>query len=184
MRAFVALEVAEPEVIDALVAAQGQLSRTGADLKLVERENLHFTIRFLGEISKEAAADVDSRLRRLSLKGGEVEVKGMGAFPSEARPRVVWSGVSAKDEATVLEVADSVAKALEGVGQPEEKPFHPHITLARVRSPRNSQALTSELRSGGSRSFGSTNLSAFKLKSSTLTPKGPVYSDVGEYSLS
>lgn len=183
MRAFVALEIAESKVVDALVAAQRQLSGTGADLKLVERENLHFTVRFLGEISDEAAADADSRLSRLLLKGGEIEVQGIGAFPDGARPRVVWSGVSAASEGLVLEIASSVATALRGIGQPEERPFRAHITLARVRSPRNSQALASELRSGASRPFGSTRLSALKLKSSTLTPRGPIYSDVGVYRL-
>lgn len=183
MRAFVALEIAEPDVLDALVAEQSWLSGTEADLKLVERENLHFTVRFLGEITDRAAAEADSRLRQLSLNGCEADVRGLGAFPSIARPRVIWAGVSPQNEGLVASVAFQVARALDGIGKPEDSPFRAHITLARVRSSRNAQSLASEIRSKESVSFGRTRLAALKLKSSVLTPRGPVYADIGVYTL-
>jgi RNA 2',3'-cyclic 3'-phosphodiesterase len=183
MRAFVALEVPEPMVIDKLVEMQMELKETKADLKLVERENLHFTVKFLGEITQEQANQADSKLSGLALKGVEVEVRGLGAFPNPERPRVVWVGVSREHEGSVAPLAQAVIEALEGVGERDDRPFRAHITLARVRSPRNAQALAGLLRSNADRSFGPTRLAALSLKSSTLTPSGPKYTTVGEYPL-
>ena len=76
-----------------------------------------------------------------------------------------------------------VVDALEGVGQSEDRPFHPHITLARVRSPRNGEALARLIRDNAKQDFGSTRIVALKLKSSELTPGGPIYRDVREYAL-
>ena len=183
MRAFVALEIGNAGVIDSLVEAQKRLAGTGADLKLVERENLHFTVRFLGEISARDAAEVDSRLKALSLAGGDAQVSGIGAFPNVARPRVLWSGVAPPGDALVTSIARSVQESLAGIGLPEEGVFRPHVTIARVRSARNSERLATVLRSSASSPFGTATLSSLKLKSSVLTPAGPVYTDLGAYPL-
>lgn len=183
MRAFVALEIADREVMDSLVAVQGQLVATGADLKPVERENIHFTIKFLGEISQPDSTEVDSRLKKLSLKGGIVEVRGLGAFPSTRRPSVVWAGVAPEHEPLIMPIAHSVLEVLREYGEPDKRPYRPHATLARVRSQRQLGALSDCIASNEGQSFGTTPLKALKFKSSVLTPSGPVYSDLGEYLL-
>ncbi len=182
MRAFVALEVQEG-VLNSLVGFQEELSSIGADLKLVERPNVHFTVKFLGEIGEAQAAEAKARLEKLQLKGGEVEVRGTGAFPAPNRPRVVWAGVAREHEATIGPLAQQVILSLEGIGERDDRPFRAHITLARVRSGRNARQLGDFLRTNSDRSFGVTTLSELKLKSSLLTPSGPVYSDVGVYHL-
>ncbi len=182
MRTFTALEVSG-QVLDSLVAFQGEIRATGADVKLVERENLHFTVKFLGEISDAQASEVRTRLQGLALKGAEVEVKGVGAFPSPGRARVVWAGVSPQHEALVAPAARAVIAALEGIGERDERPFRAHITLGRVRSGRNSRQLAELLAKNSERPFGVVRLSALKLKSSVLTPSGPIYKDLGEYPL-
>lgn len=183
MRAFVALELPQTTV-DSLARFQGELEATGSDLKLVERENLHFTVRFLGEISDAQVADARSRLRTLSQSSVEVELAGAGAFPDLRRPRVVWAGVSEKDRLLVEPLARAVTDILEGIGEKDERPFQAHVTLARVRSPRNSRELVDLLRANSGRPFGAARLSELKLKSSSLTPRGPVYSDVEVFRLS
>ncbi len=182
MRAFTALEVSGG-VLDSLVSFQQEISATGADIRLVERENLHFTVKFLGEISEAQAADARSRLEKLTLRGAEVEVKGAGAFPSSARPRVVWAGVAREHEAVVSPIAQAVIASLEGIGEKDDRPFRAHITLGRVRTGRNSSELSDLLRESADREFGLVRLSELKLKSSVLTPSGPVYKDLGRYTL-
>ena len=183
MRAFVALEI-PANVIDSLVQAQKELEATGADIKLVERENLHLNLKFLGEISEAQASDVRARLGGLSLKGAEVSVKGVGAFPTPSRPRVVWAGVAKEHEPLVVPIANAVITALGGIGEEDSRPFRPHITLGRVRSSRNLRELAEALRLGAAREFGVVGLKEIKLKSSTLTPSGPIYRDEGVYPLS
>ncbi len=171
-------------MLDSLVAFQGEVRATGADVKLVERENLHFTVKFLGEVTDAQASEAMSRLRGLTLRGVEVQVKGAGAFPSPTRPRVVWAGVAREHEALVSPIAKAVISSLEGIGERDDRPFRAHRTLGRVRSARNLKQLAELLAKSQERSFGTVRLSSLKLKSSVLTPSGPIYKDLGAYPLS
>ncbi|MDG6924966.1 MAG: RNA 2',3'-cyclic phosphodiesterase [Nitrososphaerota archaeon] len=180
MRAFLAFDVS-PEVTGRMEAAEGELKKTGADVGLVSRENLHFTVKFLGEISESDVRVVDDRVGKLELSAFDVMVKGIGVFPDLHRPSVVWAGVDAADEEPISRRGGAVLGALDGVGKPEEREFRPHITIARVRSPRNLDSIVSFVRENAAREFGRTRIASLKLKSSLLTPKGPVYSDLREY---
>ncbi len=182
MRAFVALEV-QGSVADSLMEFERELEATGADLKLVEKENLHLNLKFLGEIGDAQAAEVSSRLGTLSLKGAEVAIRGAGAFPSPGRPRVVWAGVAPEHEHLVAPIAGRVVELLAGLGEKDDRPFRAHITLGRVRTSRNARELAELLRQSAAREFGKLRLEEVKLKSSVLTPSGPVYRDLGAYRL-
>lgn len=183
MRAFVALEIPSEHVLSKIVEFQQELSKCGADIKLVERQNLHFTVKFLGEVSEAEADEAGRRLERLGLSCVEVTVMGVGAFPSVTRPNVVWVGVAAGGRELITHLAEDAIGALEGIGKEEQRGFQPHLTLARVRSGRNREALSSWVRRRSDVTFGTVRLSEIKLKSSVLTPRGPVYSDVGVYQL-
>jgi len=183
MRAFVAIEIPDPRVMEKLVAFQKELEETRADLKIVERENLHYTVKFLGEITDAQATEVDRRLKALKLARAEVTARGVGAFPSPGRPRVVWVGVADGDSEKVEAIAGPVIRALGGIGEQDDRPFQAHLTLARVRSGVNRQNLEKLLRERRDVTFGSVVMAEFKLKSSVLTPRGPIYSDVGVYRL-
>ncbi len=173
----------EETVVQNLVNAQEELRETQADLAIVERQNLHFTVKFLGEIPDSQVSEIDGRLKTLSLRSADVNVRGIGAFPDPRRPRVLWAGVPEDQHGLIVPLAKAVIRALEGIGEREDRAYHPHITLARVRSGYNREILTSFLRESASREFGTTHLGMLKLKSSTLTPAGPVYKDIGEYRL-
>lgn len=182
MRAFVAIDVPD-RVLDSLVAYQTELSATGSDLKLVERQNLHITIKFLGEVSEPQAREAGSRLAHLALDGATVGLGGVGAFPSAARPKVVWAGVVPENEGAVVAIAKEVIRALEGIGERDERAFQAHITLARVRSYLNSRELGELLGRSSERQFGTFALTELKLKSSVLTRSGPIYRDLGAFKL-
>lgn len=166
-----------------LTKVEEELRQTGADIKLVEMENLHFTVKFLGEIPEIKVEEIDRRIRALALPRMEVDVRGLGAFPDLRRPRIVWAGVAPQDLPSVSGSGQKVIDALEGIGESDDRGFHPHITVARVRSPRNLEALASAIRERSTKEFGRSTISALKLKSSDLTPSGPIYRDVREYSL-
>ncbi len=182
MRAFLALEVQE-SVIQKLVEAQEELRKTQADLAVVDRQNLHLTVKFLGEIAESRVAEIDSRLKGLPLRSGDVMVKGVGVFPNLGRPRVVWAGVAREHQDRIVPLAEAVIRALDGIGEKDDRPYHAHATLARVRSGRNREGLASFVTANTTREFGVVHLGVLKLKSSTLTPQGPSYNDVREYQL-
>ena len=182
MRAFLAFE-ASPAVIQNLLFVEEELRNTQADVKLVDKDNLHFTVKFLGEIPESLIAEIDKRVGALVMPKMDVSVRGLGAFPDARHPRIVWAGVSSEGAPVVSKVAQQVIDALKGIGEEEERRYHPHITVARVRSPRNQEALAKVLRDRSDTDFGRTAITALKLKSSTLTPNGPIYRDVREYAL-
>jgi len=183
LRAFVALEVPRESVITAMVSVQEELRKTQADLKIVSRENLHFTVKFLGEISEWQAKEADKRLKSLELGRAAVALEGVGAFPSIGHPNVIWAGVAQVDWGKIVPMAERVIAELRGIGEEDNRLFQPHITLARVRSAAKRETLVSFLQLNTSRKFGSAELTHLKLKSSELTPRGPVYADVGVYPL-
>ena len=182
MRAFLAFDVSK-EVIGSLVKAQGDLRETRADVGIVAPENLHFTVRFLGDIPDDVVHTIDERVAGLGLTSFETTLAGVGVFPDIRRPRIVWAGVAPADEPAITERAEAVIEALDGVGQPEERDFRAHVTIGRVRSSRNVDALVAFAQKNASRVFGRTKVEHLRLKSSLLTPKGPVYTDVREYVL-
>jgi len=183
VRAFVALDISDPKVLDAMAQFQKELTDTGADIKTVERENIHFTVKFLGEISQAQAREADNRLRGLRLNAVVAEVKGVGAFPGMGRPSVVWAGVVPDQELPIKAIASAAITVLEGVGESDRRSFTAHATLARVRSSRSSGNLTQLLHLNANRTFGEIRLTELKLKSSVLSRQGPTYTDMGAYAL-
>jgi RNA 2',3'-cyclic 3'-phosphodiesterase len=182
MRAFLAFEL-DPEVVGRLLEAQEEIKKIGADLSIVGRENLHLTVKFLGEVPESTAEEIDRRIATLDLRKLEASIRGVGAFPDLRRPRVVWAGTASGDEPEVIRRAEAIIAALKGIGQDENRDFHAHVTLARVKSPRNNAGLADFITRNSGRNFGKTRIDALKLKSSTLTPKGPIYTEIREYAL-
>ena len=177
-----AFEVSQ-QIIEVLVKAQDELRETRADVGIVSPENLHFTVKFLGDVPDDVVHAIDERIAGLDLTSFETTLAGMGVFPDLHRPRIVWAGVAAADEPAIIERVESVIEALDGIGKPEERDFVAHVTMGRVRSSRNIDALVAFARQNSSRVFGRTKISSLKLKSSLLTPKGAVYTNVREYAL-
>lgn len=123
----------------------GRFWRRG--LSPVPPENLHVTVRFLGDVDEERLPEVLGALRTgvAAVPPGPAEVSGVGAFPTPARPRVVWCGVT--DTAGTLTRLEGAARdALLPLGfPPEDRPYHPHVTLARVRDGRVGRDLAGRL---------------------------------------
>lgn len=183
MRAFVSLDIIDEKVIGSLVSLQKELLKTQADIKPVAKENLHFTLKFLGEIDEPQLSEVDKRLKALGLNEIEVLIKGIGVFPNIRHFTVIWAGVANEDQSKIRNIADTVIKALEGIGHEEGGPFQAHVTIARVKSGRNKELLLSLINKYADHIFGTVKIDSIKLKKSELTPKGPIYTDIGVYRL-
>jgi len=133
-RCFIALGLA-PEPGPSLAAGLQRLRDFG-ELSVPPPENLHVTLAFLGELNGadiSGAADATRAAARASSGSWTVAWGGAGAFPSRRRPRVVWFSLA--DPATTTKVQGLLIAELRQRGLPvDERPFRPHLTLARVRS--------------------------------------------------
>lgn len=187
MRSFLSYDVEEPSLLSRIRDFQRKLLATGADLKLVRPELMHFTIRFLGEIDErqkeEIISSLEGKVPKLEL---EVKFRGLGAFPSDKRISVIWLG-SAEDSTTKLvEQAAVIKRTLDQKvsslrGEPDDK-FNPHLTIARVKSGRNKAELVKFLSEHSKDDFGSARIGPLKLKMSVLAREGPTYSDLHVFS--
>jgi 2'-5' RNA ligase len=127
IRLFVAIEV--PEVVrDRLAGLQGGVP--GA--RWASEDQLHLTLRFIGEVDENVAHDIDDALSGIHAPAFELELSGMGEFGGK-NPRALWAGVRANG--ALLHLQKKVETALQRIGlEPEPRKFSPHVTLARLRS--------------------------------------------------
>ncbi len=182
LRTFLSYDIEDQELIEKIKLLQKELRASGADLKLVEPETLHFTIRFLGEIEE---VDKENIIGHLSGKvdgyDQDVVFKGLGTFPDEKRISVVWVGIDGDSSKKLEEHARKVNKMIDdvpGIPRNNREGFSPHVTIARVKSGRNKEKLVETVRAHKNDELGSARISNLHLKLSTLTPSGPRYTDL------
>ena len=144
-------------------------------------ENLHVTLKFLGEVADGKVTAVRSALESIrSDKAVALEFRGLGFFPSEKHPRVFWAGMEATLNLTTL--ANEIEGAVEKIGIPREKrEFSPHLTLARFERPRLPGALLNLITDNQQREFGSLRTNEFHLIQSKLKPSGAEYTTVATF---
>lgn len=175
-RAFISADLPPIASVETLVRELRDASR---DLKLVSADHLHVTLKFLGETEEGLVPEIVSAMREASAGIGPVTlaVRGTGAFPSPARPRVLWIGLEGAEP--LGRIATSLDHHLRALGYaPETRPWSPHVTLARVRGPRGLDRASAVLqRSEGTR-FAEVRMEEIRLKKSVLRPQGPEYTTV------
>jgi len=181
IRSFLAFDIESDTVLNRLASAQRLLLQTGADVKLVEPENIHVTIRFLGNITPATAENIFEEMKRVQFSPFIVQIKGLGAFPNPRYSRVIWAGITQGAD-QLKSIFSQLEPKLQGLGfTPDPKGFSPHLTIARVRSGRNKQQLAEFITENANYEFGDINAKCLRLKKSTLTPKGPIYSTLKEF---
>ena len=134
IRTFIAVELS-PEVRAEAVRLVDLLRPAGGDAKWVERQNMHLTLKFLGDVREEAIADVCRVVSKTAaeFQPMDVTVSGAGAFPDLRRPRTLWIGVT-QGEPELVRLQTALERALAKRGFPKEhRAFHPHLTIGRIR---------------------------------------------------
>lgn len=181
MRTFIAIELSEP-IREALEQAQSHLRYAGADVKWVKEENIHLTLKFLGEIPEDKAAKVSAILDEIckGIRPFEISLKDVGVFPKIEFPRVIWVGLD-KGAGESTELAGRLDEELSKIGfQKETRPFASHLTIGRVRSSKNKEALKEKLLSYHLPPTTYDLISSVVLFKSTLTPQGSIYTKLHE----
>ncbi|MDH5447653.1 MAG: RNA 2',3'-cyclic phosphodiesterase [Candidatus Bathyarchaeota archaeon] len=180
IRSFIAFDITSEEILKRLSEAQEKLVKTGADFKLVKPENIHITMRFLGNIQPNMVDRIHSEMEKVAFTPFDVEIRGIGAFPNLKYTRVVWAGIQ-KGAEKLEDIFNQLEPRLQELGfRPDKKGFSLHITIARIRTGRNKAELIRCVNELTSYEFGILKVNCLKLKKSVLTPKGPIYSTLKE----
>lgn len=176
IRAFVA--IALPEDVQLRLGEISQrLFKLRLDARFVTSGAIHLTLKFLGNI-EEGKVEKLGEVMQESVQGippFDVEIRALGVFPHPAKPRVVWVGVDGGKE--LPELHRKIEIHLEKLGfARERRPFHPHLTLLRLKSPKNWRELTRFVaEEGPHQRAGVVAVRAVHLYQSTLRPHGAVY---------
>jgi len=172
MRAFVAIEVNNQNVLNSIYQVQSELN---IEAKPVELHNMHFTVQFLGEISEEMVRKISDALNSIEFSAFSISFMGVGVFPKPSFPRVIWIGTN--DGINELEkLAEMIRTKLSQLGFRPDKKFKPHVTIFRVKN--KIEGISDKLEKFSTYNFGKQTVSEIKLKKSELAPEGPIYTDL------
>jgi 2'-5' RNA ligase len=174
VRTFVAVDLV-PEVRTAILRLKADLARVRSEVRWVRDEALHATIKFLGSVPGERLGDVRDAVARAaaSVASFSARVRGLGAFPSIKRPRVLWVGLEAP---ALGKLAEEVEGALLPLGfAADERPFHSHVTLGRVSGQRGWTSVEAILKAHWTDDFGTSPVDHVTGYRSDLRPGGAVY---------
>jgi 2'-5' RNA ligase len=184
MRVFVAINLSDEERAR-LTGAARRLRESDFPVRWVPPQNVHLTLKFLGEVGEDRLAELYSAVDEASSGSAafDMALRGFGAFPSLRRPRVVWAGV--EHEATLARLQEKVEMGLEAVGyERENRRFHPHLTLGRARKGARAGDFDGfEDLVNGLSYEGRFRVTAVDVMRSRLDPGGAVYSVLHSTSL-
>jgi len=175
-RTFLALDL-EDSILDALREVARQLDSPDARLRWVARDNLHVTLHFLGDVADEAISGVCDAVADAAgrVAAFDFDVRGIACMPPRGRVRMIWANVLDRDGRMGV-LHELLRAALVRLGmRVEDRRFRPHITLGRVRSIRDPQALRDAARAHRDEDFGRQRAGELVAYASELTPDGPIY---------
>ena len=177
IRAFLAIDPPE-EILGEIGRIQERLQRLiRGEVRWVRPEAIHLTLKFFGDIPETAVADIAAVVEKAAAAEAPLtfSIGGAGVFPDLRRPRVLWLGMDG-DVPRLLRLQKEIEGGLGVAGFPaEERPFRPHLTLARIKSPRGLTGLERALEKGEKYAAGEFTAAGIGLIRSELTPRGAVY---------
>ncbi|NHI83215.1 MAG: RNA 2',3'-cyclic phosphodiesterase [Candidatus Thorarchaeota archaeon] len=182
MRAFLSLDIEDSSLLSNIVRIQGKLDTDAMKVKIVERENIHFTLRFFGDTQISRIQQIRGALSSIELSKFKIRIEGVGAFPTKRNPRVIWIGVT-QGEKKINQLKLAVETKLEEIGYGRDKRFHAHATIARVHRIKNRDSILNNLEALAMEQIGDMLVSSFRMTKSTLMPSGPIYETVWEVPL-
>ena len=178
IRAFIAVTLA-PSMGEEIAKIQSLLKEPQGDIRWTRIDGMHLTLKFLGDIAHAQVDQILAGLRNAldNHLSFHVQARGVGAFPSLKRPKVLWVGLSGEGFTGLQEKVESVLVPLDFPR--EERSFTPHLTLGRVRSLRGWKQVLAVIERYEHVQFGESVVDHVTLYQSTLRPDGAVYSPLG-----
>lgn len=178
IRAFIAATLGEL-VIEEIAKIYRLLQEARGDIRWTRVENLHLTLKFLGNIERKQVEPILEVLNKLvgTQPPLHLTVQGLGAFPNSRRPRVLWVGLKGEGLSELVESIETSLMPLDF--PPDDRAFTPHLTLGRIRSPRGWDRVSALMKAYENMSFGESTIEEVTLYQSTLRPDGAIYTALG-----
>jgi len=164
---------------------QEDLKLSQADVRWVNPEKIHLTLKFFGNIDESRIEPIVKSIEGpiQNTSPFSLKVRGVGAFPHLKNPRVIWMGLVDGKE-VLVHIQKQLERELEKIGfEPEERAFHPHLTLGRMKSNKGRSELVGRMERRKEEEFGDFGVERVILFKSDLRPTGPIYTHLRELKL-
>ena len=180
-RGFIAIDI---DVFSKLMEFEKEIKETGGNVKLVEPENVHITLKFLGDTNESRIDEID-KIMKDSVKGIDpfnIKLKGTGVFPNQNYIKVIWIGI--KQDEPIGIIVRKIDEQLSKIGfKKEKREFSSHLTIARVKSAKGKDGILRVIEKYRDIHFIDLRVDSIRLKKSDLTPKGPIYTTIKDVKL-
>ena len=182
VRSFLAIELAE-DLVPKILNVQKEFKKTNANIKYVPSQNMHFTLKFFGNIDLDMVEDISMAVEKVikNYSSFELNIKTCGCFPNMKVIKVFWLGLD--EGSPIKDLQKDLDKEFRKLGFKKEKNFISHLTIGRVKSPKNKQEIRKTIEKLENIEIGQMTVSKICLKKSTLTPQGPIYEDIKVFEL-
>ena len=182
VRSFLAIELAE-DLVPKILDVQKEFKKTNANIKYVPSQNMHFTLKFFGNIDLDMVEDISMAVEKVikNYSSFELNIKTCGCFPNMKVIKVLWLGLD--EGSPIKDLQKDLDKEFRKLGFKKEKNFISHLTIGRVKSPKNKQEIRKTIEKLENIEIGQMAVSKICLKKSTLTPQGPIYEDIKVFEL-
>jgi 2'-5' RNA ligase len=183
IRAFLAVDPPE-EIFNEIIKIQERLRKAiQGDIRWVRPEGIHLTLKFFGYVYESDIANISHVVKNnvASMKELMLNVRNIGAFPTVSRPRVLWLGIDGDTDALIGLQAEIDTGFHEYGFKKEDRPFRPHLTLARIKEPKGLIGLAETLKKNEGYVAGSFTVSGLTLFKSDLKPMGAIYTKLAYF---
>lgn len=178
MRTFVSINIEDQDLIRRIRELAFKIKDEEDGINVTKEENLHFTLKFLGEINEEQLKVLIKNMSEISFPAFSIDIKDLGVFPNLSNIRIIWIGAKSNEITELAKVVDERSSFIKS-----EESFVPHLTIARVKYVRNKAELIKRIQNFARVDFGKYKVEKFYLMESKLYPSGPVYTPIKEFKL-
>ena len=182
IRSFLAIEL-DPELVPKILDVQKEFKKTNSNIKYVPSQNMHFTLKFFGNIDFNMVEDISAAVLKVikNYSSFDLNIKKCGCFPNKNVIKVLWLGLD--EGSPIKDIQKDLDKEFRKLGFKKEKNFISHLTIGRVKSPKGKKEIRNTIEKLEDVEIGQMTVSKICLKQSTLTPQGPIYEDIKVFEL-
>lgn len=182
VRSFLAIELDE-DLVPKILDVQKEFKKTNSNIKYVPSQNMHFTLKFFGNIDLDMVEDISVAVLKVikDYSSFDLNIKKCGCFPNKNVIKVLWLGLD--EGSPIKDLQRDLDKEFKKLGFKKERNFISHLTIGRVKSPKGKKEIRNAIEKLENIEIGQMTVSKICLKKSTLTSQGPIYEDIKVFEL-
>ncbi|MCC7553942.1 MAG: RNA 2',3'-cyclic phosphodiesterase [Methanobacteriaceae archaeon] len=177
IRSFLAIEIDE-NLKKSILNLQNEFKKINTNIKFVNPENMHLTLKFFGDISLDCSKKIALKIEDIikNYNSFELELENIGSFPNKNYIKVIWIGFN--ENKTLSNLQKELDNEFYKLKFKKERNYTSHLTIGRVKGPKNKDLVKKIIDENKNIKLGKINVNKISLKKSTLTANGPIYEDL------